>query len=85
MQLGIVIGRATSTVKHHSFQGVTLLVCLMLDNAGKAGGEPVVAVDRLGAGAGDKVILSTDGLGLREVMGQPKSPARYWTIGLVDE
>jgi microcompartment protein CcmK/EutM len=48
-------------------------------------GDPVLAVDSLGAGAGTRVILTSDGLGLRELLGNERSPARWWTLGIVDE
>ena len=84
MQLAVVQGRATSTVKHKSLHGVRLLVCQHLGIDGKPSGDPVLAVDKLGAGAGDRVIVSSDGLGLRELLGDNNSPARWWTIGIVD-
>lgn len=85
MQLAIVRGRATSTVRHASLAGVKLLVCELLDAHGVTEGDPVLAVDRLGAGSGDRVILTSDGLGLRELLGDMNSPARWWTLGIVDE
>ncbi|MCC7204945.1 MAG: hypothetical protein IT441_07675 [Phycisphaeraceae bacterium] len=84
MQLAIVQGRATTTVRHASLGGVKLLVCGLLDSKGVPLGDPVLAVDRLGAGAGDKVLLTSDGLGLRELLNDPTSPARWWTMGIVD-
>ena len=84
MQLAIVQGRATSTVKHRSLANVRLLVCALLDAAGRPSGDPVLAVDKLGAGVGDMVILTSDGLGLRELLGDKTSPARWWTMGIVD-
>ncbi len=84
MQLARITGRATSTVKHPSLAGVKLLICQMLDAGGKEMGDPVLAVDKLGAGHGDTVILTSDGLGLRELLNDVHSPARYWTLGLVD-
>jgi ethanolamine utilization protein EutN len=83
MQIAIVQGRATSTVKHKSLQGARLLICQSLGIDGKASGDPVIAVDKLGAG--DKVLISSDGGGLREVLKDNNSPARWWTIGIVDE
>ena len=85
MQLAIVKGRATSTVKHASLQSQKLLICQMLGPAGQTMGDPVLAVDQLGAGRGDRVILSSDGLGLRQLLGASNSPARWWTVGIVDE
>ena len=84
MQLAVVQGRATSTVKHRSLSSVKLLICSLLDSSGKASGDPVLAVDKLGAGLGDKVILTSDGQGLRELLGDKSSPARWWTMGIVD-
>lgn len=84
MQIAIVQGRATSTVKHKSLAATRLLVCQPLGVDGKDNGDPVLAVDKLGAGAGDKVIISSDGLGLRELLGDQTSPARWWTMGIVD-
>ncbi len=85
MQLARVKGRATSTVKHRSLQRQKLLICELLGNEGQPTGDPVLAVDSLGAGAGDKVILSSDGLGLRNLLNDRTSPARWWTVGIADE
>lgn len=85
MQLALVKGRATSTLKHESLAGRKLLICQMLGADGRPSGDPVLAVDNLGAGAGDRVILTSDGLGLRELLGYGNSPARWWTLGIADE
>lgn len=84
MQLAFVQGRATSTVKHRSLDGVKLLVCQPMDMAHKFSGDPVLVVDQLGAGAGDVVMISSDGLGLREILKDEQSPARWWVQGIVD-
>jgi ethanolamine utilization protein EutN len=84
MQQAIVRGRATSTVKHPSLQGRKLLICQALDAAGKPSGDPVLALDSLGAGAGDTVLITSDGGGLRELLNHDTSPARWWTLGIVD-
>lgn len=85
MQMAIAKGRATSTVKHPSLAGRKLMVCQLLGNEGQAEGEPVLALDSLGARSGDRVILTSDGLGLRELLNSNNSPARWWTIGIVDD
>lgn len=84
MQHARVKGRVTATVKHASLGGVKLLICDLLDASGKPAGDPVLAVDRLGAGAGDRVIITSDGQGLRELLGHDNSPARWWTMGIID-
>lgn len=85
MQLAIVKGRATSTVKHESLAGRKLLICSFLGSEGQAVGDPVLVLDKLGAGKGDRVMLSSDGLGLRDLLGDQRSPARWWTLGIVDD
>ncbi|XAL99450.1 EutN/CcmL family microcompartment protein [Phycisphaeraceae bacterium D3-23] len=80
-----VIGRATSTRKHKSLAGQRLLVCQPLKVDGSADGDVFLALDRHGAAQGDRVLLSSDGRGLRELLGKQNTPARWWTLGIVDE
>jgi len=82
--LGIVEGNATSHVKHPSMYGWRMLIVQPLDMAGGADGEPILAVDSLGAGHGSKVVISNDGRSAREMIGDEKSPVRWTVIGIVD-
>ncbi len=84
MQLGRVVGHAVSTVKHPTLQGWRLLVVQPLAADGKADGEPLLAIDALGSGNGDEVILSNDGSGARELVGSKTSPVRWMVLGLCD-
>ena len=84
MQLALIEGTATSTVKHPSLQGWRLLVAQPLGSEGEAAGDPVLVVDRHGARAGDRVIISSDGKGLRQMLADDTSPARWWTLGIAD-
>ena len=84
MLLAQVRGRATSTVKHPSLQGQKLLVCLRLDNEGQPGGDPLLAIDHIGAGRGDVVMLSSDGKGVQERLNDKTTPVRWFTLGIVD-
>ena len=85
MQLGSVVGIATSTVKHPSLEGWKLLVVQLLAADGKSpDGEPVLAVDRLGAGRGERVILTSDGRGTRELLKSDTTPVRWSVMGIAD-
>lgn len=84
MQLGRVIGSATATMKHPTFQGERLLVVQIETASGGPDGEPVLAFDRLGAGRGDQVLLTNDGRALQESLGST-TPGRWSVIGLPDE
>ena len=83
MQLGRVIGSATSTVKHVSFQGERLLIVQLEGADGRPDGEPVLAFDRMGAGKGDAVLLTNDGQILQEQIGR-STPGRWSVMGLRD-
>ncbi len=83
MQLGRVIGSATSTVKHPTFQGERLLIVQLEGNDGRPDGEPVLAFDRMGAGRGDAVIVTNDGMTLQEQLGRT-TPGRWSVMGLPD-
>jgi len=84
MQLGTVIGYATSTIKHPSLNGWRMAIVQLLNNARLPEGDAVVAVDSIGSGAGDTVILNSDGKAARELVGDQKSPVRWFVIGIVD-
>jgi ethanolamine utilization protein EutN len=83
MQLGRVIGTATSTLKHPTFEGERLLVVQLETATGDPDGEPIVAFDRLGARRGDLVILTNDGRALQDLLG-PTTPGRWSVLGIPD-
>jgi ethanolamine utilization protein EutN len=84
MVLGMVIGHATATVKHPSLVGLRMPIVQVLNSDQNPEGDMLVAVDRYGAGQGQVVILNSDGKGAREYVGNEKSPARWYVVGLVD-
>jgi ethanolamine utilization protein EutN len=84
MQVGRVLGQAVSTIKHASLTGWRLLVVQLLTADGKEDGEPLLAIDSLGAGVTDQVILSNDGAGARSLIGHKNSPARWFVMGIQD-
>jgi ethanolamine utilization protein EutN len=84
MQIARVVGQAISTVKHPTLGGWRLLVVQPLTGDGEADGEPLLAIDRLGAGTAHLVIVSNDGAGAREMMGARNSPVRWMVLGVCD-
>ncbi len=85
MQAGLVVGTANSTVKHSSLQGWKMLVVQFYGADGRTpDGEPVIAVDTLGAGKGEKVLLSSDGKGTRALLKNDTTPVRWSVIGIQD-
>ena len=84
MQLAKIIGRTTATIKHPSLAGWRMLVVQPLGNNGSADGEPLIAIDALGGGKGDVVMITSDGTSVRDMMGTNNTPVRWAIIGIVD-
>lgn len=84
MKLAVIRGYVTSTVKHSSFDHCRLLIAEPVDNRGKVEGAPQIVLDDLGAGLHQTVILCADGGHARKMLNDPRSPARWWVMGIVD-
>jgi len=85
MLLARVEGNVLATRKHPSLEGWRLVICQPINLAGTPEGTPQVAIDPLGAGMHQMVIISSDGSASRALVKDPKSPARWLVIGIVDE
>jgi ethanolamine utilization protein EutN len=85
MQLGTVIGTAHATVKHSSLSGWKMLLVQFYGADGHTpDGDPVLAVDALGAGTGEQVILTSDGKSTRSLLGSETTPVRWCVLGIQD-
>ena len=85
MLLARVEGNVTATRKHPSFEGWRLVICQPIGQSGESEGSPQIAIDAHGAGMHQRVIISSDGSEARKAVGDPKSPARWLVVGIVDE
>lgn len=85
MLLARVEGNVVATRKHPSLEGWRLLICQPISASGAPEGLPQVAIDAHGAGLHQRVIVSSDGLATRKVVGDNKSPVRWMITGIVDE
>jgi len=85
MKLGRIIGNAVSTVKNPAYENAKLMVVQPLDLNLDPAGRTHLAVDLVGAGPGEIVIVAEEGRGARELLNNPKSPIRTTLIGIVDQ
>ncbi len=85
MQIGRVIGTVVATQKHHKIDGAKLLLVqpLTLDDAPK--GTAVLAIDSVGAGVGEKVLLVVEGKAAGDALRRKAAPVDAAIIGIVDE
>jgi ethanolamine utilization protein EutN len=80
-----VVGPVWATVKHPAFAGRTLLVVQPLDERGGDAGTSFVAIDNAQAGTGDKVLVLTEGNGVRQILKAGDIvPIRSIIVGVVD-
>ncbi len=84
MKLARVVGTVVSTINSPAFDGRTLLLCDLLDPAGEPAGGYLIAVDSVGAGAGETVLLLDEGNSARQVLAAPGAPIRTVVVGIVD-
>ena len=84
MILGRVIGSIVSTIHHPIVNGRTLLVAERLDQKGHPGGGYIIAVDAIGAGQGETVLILDEGSGARQILADNAAPVRSIVVGIVD-
>ena len=84
MKLGRVSGTVVSTVNTPVYEGRRLLVCDLLDARGEPLGDYLIAVDSVGAGVGEPVLVLDEGNGARQVFDSPDGPVRSVIVGIVD-
>ena len=76
MLIARVLGEVVATHKHVSHEGCKLLMVQPLNLDGSDRGDAVVAVDAVDAGAGDRVLLVTEGFSAMTSVGRPQSRRR---------
>ena len=85
MLLARVEGNVVATRKHPSLTGWRLVICQPINGEGEPEGVPQIAIDSHGAGMHQWVVISSDGLAARKVVGDDKSPVRWMVAAIVDE
>ncbi len=84
MQIARVIGTVVATQKHPKFEGAKLLLVqpLTLDDAPR--GPALLAIDSVGAGVHEKVLVVIEGRAAGEALGRKGAPVDAAIIGIVD-
>jgi len=84
MILGRIIGSVVSTIHHPIVDGRKLLVAERLDPTGRPTGGYVIAIDAIGAGQGETVLILDEGNGARQILDDTAAPVRSIVVGVVD-
>ncbi len=84
MKLARVIGSVVSTIKHEAYHASKLLLVQPLDLSMRAEGSAMVAIDTVGAGAGEMVLMVDEGRAARDILPFKRVPVRTLIVGIVD-
>jgi len=85
MILGRVTGSVVSTIHHPIVDGRKLLIADRLDQDGKPTGGYIIALDAIGAGMGETVLILDEGNGARQLLDDDEAPVRSMVVGIVDD
>ncbi len=83
MYLAKVVGTVVSTRKDENLVGNKMLLIKQLSDTMEASGKTEIAVDTVGAGTGEMVIISK-GSSAKFALGNPKTPVDATIVGIVD-
>lgn len=85
MQIARVVGTLVSTKKHRKFEGAKLLLVQPLNLDDTPRGSAMLAVDGVGAGVHEKVLVVVEGRAAGEALGRRAAPVDAAVVGIVDE
>ena len=85
MILGKVSGAIHSTINHKFYDNRKILVVDKLDLDGKPTGAYLIAVDQVGAGSGETVLVIDEGNSARSIVKDDMAPLRSIIVGIVDQ
>ena len=84
MQIARVIGTVVSTQKHPKFAGAKLLLVQPLNPDDTPRGSALLAVDGVGAGVREKVLVVLEGRAAGEALQREAAPVDAAIIGIID-
>lgn len=85
MILGRVVGEIHGTIKHRFYDSRRMLVIEKTAPDGKPTGDYLIAVDSVGAGADERVIVNDEGNGARQIFESADGPVRSVVVGIIDD
>ncbi len=85
MRIGRVVGNVICTVKHPALHGAKLLLVDLETPEGPLAGRPLLVLDAVDAGFGDRVLVVDEGNSAAQILGRSRGPVRALAVGIVDE
>ncbi|HJR57987.1 MAG TPA: EutN/CcmL family microcompartment protein [Vicinamibacterales bacterium] len=85
MQIGTVVGTVVSTQKNAKLEGAKLLLVQPMTLDGQPRGTAVLAIDSVGAGVGERVLLVIEGKAAGAALRKTAAAVDAAIIGIIDE
>ncbi len=85
MQIGKVVGTVVATQKNKKLEGAKLLLVQPMGLDDQPRGVAVLAIDSVGAGVGEKVLLVIEGKAAGDALGKKGAAVDAAIIGIIDE
>ena len=84
MQIARVVGTVVATQKNAKFEGAKLLLVQPLTLDEQPRGSALLAVDAIGAGVHEKVLIVMEGRAAGEALGRKLAPVDAAVVGIID-
>lgn len=85
MLIARVVGQLVASQKYDKLQGEKLLLVQLLGLDGQPRGGPVLAIDGVQAGVGDRVLLVQDGKAAMAVLDKGLAAVDAAVVGVIDQ
>jgi ethanolamine utilization protein EutN len=85
MLIGRVVGNVVATRKHLKLDGEKLLLIQPVEPSGAAKGTPMIAIDRIGVGPGERVLYTQDGRTAQQILNRGTAGVDAAVLGVIDE
>lgn len=85
MQIARVVGTVVATQKHPKFEGAKLLLVQPVTVDDVPRGPTLLAVDSVGAGVFERVLIVIEGRAAGEALGRKAAPVDAAIIGIIDQ
>jgi ethanolamine utilization protein EutN len=84
MQIATVVGTVVATKKHPALNGAKLLLVQPETPEGEARGPVLLAIDSVGAGIGERVLVVIEGKAAGDALGRRGAPVYAAIVGIID-
>ena len=84
MQIATVVGTVVSTQKNRKLEGAKLLLVQPQALDGSPRGAALLAIDAVGAGVGERVLVVIEGKAAGDALGRKAAAVDAAVIGIVD-